>query len=191
MAASAFATISHGENQKSMFAISANSLLLRMNMTKLTIELVPRTCWFSNVRTEVAISEWKQIQYQVFSAANRKCEICGGVGSKHPVECHEVWEYDDDKKTQTLIRCIALCPKCHEVKHIGLASKRGRLTQAIRHLAKVNGWSMADAEVYTDHAFEIWSQRSNFDWKLDISCLSELYGVTPKPKKFQKFEPRW
>lgn len=40
-----------------------------------------------------------------------------------PVECHEVWDYDDDRKIQRLERRVALCPACHEVKHAGLASK--------------------------------------------------------------------
>ena len=39
---------------------------------------------------------------------------------------HEVWDYDDARRVQRLVRLIALCPACHEVKHLGLAAKRGR-----------------------------------------------------------------
>jgi hypothetical protein len=38
------------------------------------------------------------------------------------------WHYDDDRSIQRLERLAALCPARHEVKHAGLASKRGRLS---------------------------------------------------------------
>jgi hypothetical protein len=55
-----------------------------------------------------------------------RCEICGGRGPEHPVECHERWRYNDLIRTQTLVRMIALCPACHQVKHVGLANVRGK-----------------------------------------------------------------
>jgi hypothetical protein len=55
-----------------------------------------------------------------------------------------MWD-DDDRKIQRLEQLVALCPACHEVKHAGLASKRGRLSAVIAHLAEVNHWSPEDA----------------------------------------------
>jgi len=147
-------------------------------MNKLTIELVPRTCWYSNVRSEVSSQEWDKIKLAVSSKAGRMCEICGGRGPKWPVECHEVWDYNDKTKTQTLARMIALCPSCHEVKHIGLASIKGREEIAATHLAKVNQMSLRDAKQYIRESFEKWYERSEHQWKLDLSALSE-YGITP------------
>jgi hypothetical protein len=66
---------------------------------------------------------------------------------------------------------IALCPACHEVKHIGLAATRGRKNIATLHLAKVNKISLIEADKYIEDAFEIWEHRSHFKWKLDISFL--------------------
>ena len=64
---------------------------------KLTIELVPKTCWFSNVRDHVSVAQWDTIRKQVYVKANYFCQICGSRGTKWPVECHEVWDYDDKK----------------------------------------------------------------------------------------------
>src|SRR5207237_726980 len=114
---------------------------------------------------------------QVAANAGNRCEICGGRGQRRPVECDEMWEYDDDRKIQRLERLIALCPACHEVKHAGLASKRGRLSAVIAHLAEVNGWSSEDAEVYLEAVFEIWAARSRYQWALDISLLRNCYGI--------------
>jgi hypothetical protein len=144
----------------------------------LTIELVPQTCWFSNVRDQVSPRDWDRIRSQVYEKAGRRCEICGGRGPRHPVECHEVWEYDEAAGIQRLVRMIALCPACHEVKHIGLAGVRGRADLAREHLAKVNGWSPEVADRYVQEAFAMWRLRSGRSWSLDVSSLA-AYGIDP------------
>lgn len=149
--------------------------------TPLTIELVPRTCWFKNVRSEVSAEDWNKLKKMTAQAAGNRCEICGGRGPRWPVEAHEVWHYDDRDHVQKLAGLVALCPDCHSVKHMGLTISRGREEQALRHLARVNGWSVEDARLYVEVAFEVWSQRSNHDWTLDISWL-EQHGVHPKPR---------
>lgn len=145
---------------------------------KLTIELVPRTCWFSNVRERVSRQDWDRIRSQAYENAGHRCEVCGGHGSKHPVECHEVWEYDETAGVQRLVRMIALCPACHEVKHIGLAGIKGRGDAACAHLAAVNGWTAAGASRYVEEAFAVWTARSDRAWSLDVSALAS-YGVDP------------
>jgi hypothetical protein len=139
----------------------------------LTIELVPQTCWFSNVRSEVTPAQWDSLRKATAHHAGNRCQICGGRGPQWPVECHELWHYDDEQHIQTLLGLIALCPACHEVKHMGLANVRGRGHLATRHLAKVNGWTAAEAERYIADQFALWQQRSTFQWQLDLSWLEE------------------
>jgi hypothetical protein len=67
---------------------------------------------------------------------------------------------------------IALCPACHEVKHLGLAGLKGRGEVASAHLAKVNGWTADLAARYVDEAFAIWRTRSSKAWSLDVSALA-------------------
>ncbi len=83
------------------------------------VELVPASYWFSNVRSHVTREVWDQLRRQTYEATGHICEICGEVGRKHPVECHEVWHYDDEWRIQKLERLIALCPSYHAVKHSG------------------------------------------------------------------------
>ena len=144
---------------------------------RLTIELVPQSCWFSNVRSEVSREEWDRLRKMTGGNAGNRCEVCGGRGPKWPVECHEIWDYDDDHHVQTLIGLTALCPACHEVKHIGLANIRGRGQFAARHLAKVNGWTSQEAERYIAEQFAVWEQRSRFQWALDLKWL-ERHSIT-------------
>jgi len=147
-----------------------------MNDPILTIELVPRTAWFSNVRTNVTSNQWDSIRKPIYRAAHYRCEICGGAGPDHPVECHEVWHYDDEHKIQTLVRMLALCPACHMVKHIGLAGIRGKKEEALKHLAMVNKWRIDQAHEYAAEQFGVWRARSTHQWVLDLNVLLD-YGI--------------
>lgn len=140
----------------------------------LTVELVPRTAWFKNVRSHVSKEAWERLKKLTSERAGHRCEVCGGRGPLWPVECHEVFSYDDARHVQKLVRLVALCPGCHEVKHIGLAGARGRRREALAHLARVNNWSHADAELYLEVCFETWHRRSCHEWTLDLTYLEEL-----------------
>lgn len=154
-----------------------------MKKPKLTIELVPNTSFFNNVRAIVTKSQWDYLKSQVSSKAYNMCEICGDVGPKHPVECHEIWSFDNKNLIQKLEGMIALCPNCHMVKHIGFAEVRGMKVAALHHLRKVNQMTMKEAEAFVAEAFRVWSQRSQKNWTLDISHLEE-YGIdTQKVQK--------
>lgn len=141
-------------------------------LPKLTIELVPQSTWYNNVRSNVEAMLWEKLKKSTAEKAKHRCEICGGRGRKWPVECHEIWHYDDIEHVQKLLGLIALCPACHSVKHIGCASVQGKLPSAMRHLMRVNNWSNNEALSYIDKQFEIWKARSQYEWKLDISFLS-------------------
>lgn len=140
---------------------------------KLSIELVPKTSWCTNLRSEMSGAQWDRIRRATYKRADYECEICGGTGSNHPVECHETWEYNDETHEQTLTGLVALCPSCHEVKHIGYASTQGNGERAIKHLADVNDWSRQKAVEHAKEAFETWEERSQHQWTVDISLIEE------------------
>ncbi|MFA7219147.1 MAG: HNH endonuclease [Synergistaceae bacterium] len=137
----------------------------------LTIELIPKTAWNINVRSELPKKEWDRLRREAYRLADYKCEICGGVGHKHPVECHEIWEYNETDHIQILRGLTAICPSCHEVKHIGRAQIMGHYDRAREHLAKVNKWSIKEAEKYIREQFAVWRKRSESEWELNLSWL--------------------
>jgi len=144
---------------------------------KLTLELVPESSWFNNVRDFVSARDWGKLKEITFSKAGSKCEICGSIGYKWPVECHEIWSYDDETKFQILKGLIALCPDCHRVKHMGRANVTGKGEIAMEHLGKVNQWSYAETEHYIDQQFDVWERRSQHMWGLNLDWLDD-YDVT-------------
>lgn len=105
------------------------------------------------------------------------------MGEKHPVECHEIWHYDDEKHIQKLTGLTALCPSCHQVKHIGLARVRGKEAEAKKHLAKVNNWSNLEVEKYLTTVWSQWRKRSQNNWKLDLSWLEKNFNIKVAEKR--------
>jgi len=143
---------------------------------KLSLDLVPRTCWFSNLRSELPATEWDRLRREQYARAGYRCEVCGGVGPRHPVECHEVWNYTEFPGVQHLDGLVSLCPACHEVKHLGLAQHRGRFPQALDHFMRVNDLGSEEALRRVQAAFGEWAERSTLEWDLDVSWL-ECHGV--------------
>jgi len=153
----------------------------------LLIELVPQTSWGDNLRSRLQKKDWDRLRKGQARWAGWHCEICGQSGKdqgyKWPVECHEVWSYDDENHIQKLDRLISLCPLCHKVKHYGrtfnVEGHEGALA-ALKRMMWVNGWKMKDAQAHVSEAFSIWEKRSHHVWTLDLSFLKEA-GVSLFP----------
>jgi hypothetical protein len=145
---------------------------------RLTLELVPRSSWYSNVRSHVSESAWDRLRGTAYKRAGQRCEVCGGRGATHPVECHELWEYDDAAGLQKLLGLIALCPACHSVKHLGRSHVVGRGDDAVGQLMSVNDWTWEHAEAYIDIVLKIWKLRSRAPWRLDLSWLEAQKVMT-------------
>jgi hypothetical protein len=166
---------------------------MKTNNPKLTIELVPKTCHFSNVRTCLSTSDWDKIRKISYANANNKCEICGDTGKNqgynHNVECHEIWQYDEETLTQKLTGLISLCPKCHMVKHIGRSIAIGKVDVCYRQLSKVNKWTQSQIQKHIVESFDKHKLLSKHQWKLDISMLSqEPYDIDLSGFKERIFE---
>jgi hypothetical protein len=162
---------------------------------KLSVELIPTTCHYSNVRTTVTKKEWDMIRFMSYEKANNKCEICGESGKnqgyKHNVECHEIWDYNDETHTQKLVGLISLCPICHLVKHIGRALAMRKKEVAYNQLAKVNKWTTKEVEQHIVASFELHKQRSKHEWTLDLSILlEEPYNLKINTESKRIFEVR-
>ena len=141
---------------------------------QLLIELVPSTSWGDNLRSRVPREDWDRIRKQTYRQAGYICEICGDKGPEWPVEAHEVWGYNDQTRVQKLVRTIALCPACHEVKHFGRTQRLegpDAVQRMMGHLCRVNRWSPSQARDHVKEAFQVWQQRSQETWSLDLSWL--------------------
>jgi hypothetical protein len=144
---------------------------------RLSIELVPRSCWLSTLRSALSTEQWDHLRRRVYYHAGRRCEVCGGKGRQWPVEAHETWAYDKESGIQRLEAVRALCPRCHQVKHFGHATLTGKEEEAEEHLRDINNWDAVTSKNYIKHCFAVWRGLSECSWKVDLSLL-EQYGFT-------------
>lgn len=159
---------------------------------RLTIELVPRTCWYNNMRAALSPQQWNTLRESVYMQQRYRCGICAATGTLH---CHEQWHYDDERHQQTLHGFIALCEWCHHVKHIGLAdvlARKGKLefARVIEHFLRVNRCSRETFETHSHAAFVLWRERSRFQWETDLGAYSSLVAHASMKKAVSKREVR-
>lgn len=150
----------------------------------LFVDLVPNTCWFTNVRS-AAPADWPRLHAMCLPRAGRCCEVCG---SKTRLELHERWHFDNAQRIQSLRRLIVLCHACHQATHMGLAQVRGHGDEAAAHLARVNGWTADATQQHIAAAFALWKERSRFDWTLDLSMLSRAGIAVEVPATEQRVD---
>jgi hypothetical protein len=152
----------------------------------LFVDLIPHSCWFKNARTNIHRSDWDRVRSHVYERANYTCECCQ-VDAKSKgiqLEAHERWDYNSENMTQRLVRLIAVCEPCHNATHIGRAGMIGRGREAEEHLSKVTGCNEIEVKKHIGEAFNIWRQRNEISWTLDLSLLSNS-GI-----RIQKSQPR-
>ncbi|QWF80078.1 DUF5710 domain-containing protein [Amycolatopsis sp. CA-230715] len=146
----------------------------------LFVDLVPSSCWFTNVRYCVSVQDWERLRRMLVARARQRCEICGRGEDRDTqrwLEAHERWSYDRPTRTQTLRRLILLCGDCHRTTHYGLAQVRGQEAAAFDHLRAVTGLNAAAAHEHVREAFAVWRRRSRLSWSLDLTMLTDA-GIT-------------
>lgn len=171
---------------------------------KLSIELIPASNFYNNIRSIVKKSQWDTIRKESYEKANHKCEICGETGKeqgyKNTVECHEIWSYDFKTKKQTLTGLISLCVRCHLCKHMGRAFAIGKQAEVFAHMEKVNNWNHKELVTYLKDIFIEHKKRSKIKWTLNLDFLVKnksidkltLRNLKSKPKKktYKKYKKK-
>jgi hypothetical protein len=146
----------------------------------LFVDLVPRSCWFSNARTCVDERDWERLRRMVLQRAGWRCEACDAAADRDRprwLEVHERWTYDDATRVQALRRLVCLCNDCHATTHYGLATVRGRDDAALAHLRAVTGMTTTEARQHVAEAVDRYTRRSRHTWRLDLDLLTGA-GVT-------------
>ena len=137
---------------------------------KLEFEMVPDSCWYSNLRSILSKKQWDCIKADAKRRANGKCMICGKKTDR--LEAHERWSYNEKTQTQKLEDIVAVCSDCHSVIHIGRTQLKGNEERAEEHYMKVNNCSYAEYRKNLGKANEL-HRRLNLvpEWKLDLTYL--------------------
>lgn len=138
---------------------------------KLNFELIPDSCWYSNLRTLLSKRQWDFLREEAKEKSGYKCSICGRKGL---LEAHERWSYDLDNGVQKLTDIIAVCKDCHSVIHIGRTQLVGDEERAENHFMKVNNATYAEYRKALKEANEYHKKLNQVpEWKLDLTYLQK------------------
>ncbi len=137
---------------------------------KLDFELVPDSCWYSNLRSLLTKQQWDFLRADAKERAGGKCSICGKKTTR--LDAHERWSYDIEKGVQKLEDIIAVCKDCHSVIHIGYTQLKGDEERAEKHFIKVNDCTYAEYRRALGRANQLHQERNAvLEWKLDLTYL--------------------
>ncbi len=153
-----------------------------MRNYKLTIDLLPKGAWNNDFSKTLPKKEWDVLRQECYKRANYKCEICGFETSE--LDAHEVWDFNVNRQTQTLVDIIALCSKCHGVKHMRNSKRLGYEQEAKQHFIKTNNCSELEyASHYAKAQMDFEERNKVYRWKI-IADLSRfgLDNATIKEK---------
>ena len=145
-----------------------------MKDLKLKIELLPRGAWGNDFSRTLSKQDWDELRNACYERANHKCAICGFVTDE--LDAHEVWDFNIETKTQTLVDIIALCSRCHGVKHIRNSERLGYGENAKRHFMKVNNCSELEFVSHLTKAqIDFEEMNKVYRWKM-IANLEKFGG---------------
>jgi len=151
----------------------------------------------SSIKNVVHFKDWERLKKFIFERNNYKCECCLNKTEPEDIEAHEYYDYSthDGKKatettperlryasptrgksknpTLTLKRIIAICKRCHEATHYGLAKIKQREHIAKAQLKNINKIDEKQANKHIKEAFELWKEKDRLeDCTLNLELLT-------------------
>lgn len=158
-------------------------------------KLIPMSVFCENLRSELPAYQWDFVRLHSYQRSGYVCEICGGVGLTHPVECHENWHYDIKTNKQTLISAMCLCPSCHECHHLGFSlsvtnNKVATAKRLIDYLADINKITTNQATALFVDAFKMWAYLSYVTPKWDLDINNVMTFLDKKVPPISKDAPK-
>lgn len=132
-------------------------------------DMLPITSWEQNIRHKFGKDTWDSMRKHSYKAAGFRCQICGT--NKERLESHELFEMVNETCTQKLVELLVLCPVCHKAHHLGIARRLNMLPAVLNQMMRLNNWTKAELDYHIEEAYEIWEQRKDMPWELDVTPL--------------------
>lgn len=167
---------------------------------KLELDLIPKPCWYLNLRKIFTREEWQMVRDNICSISNtnNKCSICGEYSNplnlvNKYLEAHEVWEYEELDYGLGIYKIklnniLPLCTMCHRSKHYGHSQLMGWSKSVDEHIKKINGFTDEALQLYLKNEVGLYYTRSNAIKHaiLDLSKLNDL-GYSDLYEKYKNY----
>lgn len=136
----------------------------------LQIESIPISSWGLSLANLLEQKEWNRIRKEVYQRAGYVCQVCSSGDG--PLHVHEVWKFDDRRRTQTLFDLVCVCKTCHDCIHFLRSTQvydKKYLSLLIEHFLKVNSWSLDDLRVHLTYARSLANKRADRRYRVLVN----------------------
>ena len=148
---------------------------------RLKIDLLPKGAWNNDLSKTLSKKDWDTLRESCYKKANHRCQICGK--QTDDLDAHEVWEFNERERTQTLKDIVAICSSCHGVIHFKNSVRLGYGQQAKAQFLKVNKCSEMDFAGHLYQALIDYNNRNEIiRWNI-IANLDRFGGKNIELKK--------
>lgn len=139
---------------------------------RLSVELVPSTCWLTGLRDCLSPDDFKRLRMGIRQRSGKQCDLCDGLEEPdNEIYLDAVGRFDYVEGKQVLRKLSCVCTRCRNAQEFGQSQLRGLRTDAFAHLMSVNGWTKIQTMEHVHEAFAVWSARSRLSWEPDLSLL--------------------
>ncbi len=136
--------------------------------------MLPKGAWNNDLSKTLSKKDWDKLREFALKRAKGKCEICGY--KTDDLDIHEEWHFNIKNKTQTLKQIIAICSRCHGVKHFKNSVRLGYGEEAQEHFIKTNNCSEIKFASHLNKSFLEYEERNKvYRWKI-VADLEQFGG---------------
>jgi len=144
-------------------------MFLIMACLRLAIEPIPASSRLASLAKMLPPAQWDAVRRSAYRQARFRCQVCGREARLH---CHEVWQYAEQTGRQWLAGLLALCPDCHDVKHITTPRDGAAQARLLEHFAAVNRIPRAEAEGHFRAAIHRQRWLDHRHWVVDYGAYN-------------------
>ncbi|CAL5219776.1 g1679 [Coccomyxa viridis] len=156
---------------------------VRPTLVPLTVDAIPENVLpYANLSNLLSKEDWDNLCRTTARAANYRCQISGGCNpdSQNPVQCQEVWAFDDDRAEMRLVGLQAVCSEIYLAKRLLRQLDDNTRQTAMWTLQALNDWTIMEAEAYLQYIDGIARDRSRKPWTVDLSWLNPMGVSVPE-----------
>ena len=168
--------------------IADNNFLRELNNDKF-IELEPLSSqtWWSNSSLHYNKNIWYQYEKLVKDISKGYCFVCGKHCKTSDIVLNDLWDFDDEKKIQTLIGVYPSCLFCHQINTVTLNQTKEKHEEIKNHLMQVNNWKYTVADEHLKRTLKKKAERDKSEWIVNIDYLINEIKLQPNNFKENEF----
>ena len=159
---------------------------------RLAFEPVPWESRRNTLANLLPPDQWNAIRRSAYRRGGYRCEACGRSDRLH---CHEVWHFNHSTGCQCLAGLQALCPLCHDTKHITFTHDEYRVRELLQHFAAVNRLTPEEAGACLEDARNLQRALDSRQWRVSFGDYNmrvpAVRDVEARRKYAASYHPRY